>query len=95
MEKTVHYFSLVEGLSLLLLLFIAMPVKYLAGDPSLVRIVGMVHGILFLGFVCLVFVACYRDQWSRRLILVALVTSSVPFGMFVLSREMKKHYAVR
>ena len=50
--------SFIEGISFLILVFIAMPLKYLAGIPLAVKIVGMAHGVLFiLFFIALILVA--------------------------------------
>ncbi|MBP8064293.1 MAG: DUF3817 domain-containing protein, partial [Acinetobacter sp.] len=53
--KTLRFVGLLEGLSFLLLLFIAMPVKYMLGNPILVKYVGMGHGVLFVAFLAVLF----------------------------------------
>jgi len=93
MTKIVRYLSYIEGASLLLLLFVAMPIKYLAGDPSFVRVVGMAHGVLFIGLVLLVCLAAYLEKWNLRLVSFALISSCLPFGMLAFDRELKKHSA--
>ncbi|WP_460613904.1 DUF3817 domain-containing protein [Hymenobacter seoulensis] len=71
-----------EGISFLVLLGIAMPLKYLAGQPEAVRIVGMAHGVLFVLYVLLVLQVAIEHSWSWRKALLALVVSVVPFGTF-------------
>lgn len=71
-----------EGLSFLLLLGVAMPLKYLVGMPQLVRVLGMAHGLLFVGYVALVIVASLKFTWSFQKTLVALALALLPFGTF-------------
>lgn len=79
--------AFVEGLSYLALLFIAMPLKYLADMPLAVRVVGMAHGILFIAYVLLVTLLVARGTQSAKWGLWALCLSVIPFGTFALTRE--------
>lgn len=81
----------IEGCSFLVLLFIAMPLKYLADTPMPVKIVGSLHGGLFVLF-CLsvVEVTVRRPWWSLTFWLASAVASVVPFGTFVLDRWLKR-----
>lgn len=72
-----------EGLSYLLLLGVAMPIKYVWGDPSWVSVVGMAHGILFVLYVGLAFVLYDREDWSIKKLAYAMIASFLPFGPFV------------
>ncbi|HEV2148823.1 MAG TPA: DUF3817 domain-containing protein [Longimicrobiaceae bacterium] len=82
--------ALVEGASFLLLLGVAMPLKYLAGMPAAVKVVGWAHGVLFMLFaLALAEVVLTRSlPWSR--IVAAAVASVVPFGPFVLDRHLRR-----
>lgn len=71
-----------EGLSFLVLLGIAMPLKYLAGQPLAVRHVGMAHGLLFVLYVLLLISATIQYGWSARKAVLGFVASLVPFGTF-------------
>lgn len=71
-----------EGISLLVLLGIAMPLKYLAGQPAAVRYVGMAHGVLFVLYVLLVVQVAIERRWSFGKSLLALAVSVLPFGTF-------------
>jgi integral membrane protein len=71
-----------EGVSFLVLLGIAMPLKYLMGRPEAVRGVGMAHGLLFVLYVLLVIQATIEYSWPFRKALLALVVSVLPFGTF-------------
>jgi len=82
--------ALLEGSSFLALLFIAMPLKYLAGLPLAVRIVGSVHGLLFLLFMAALYRAGLERAWPLRRSLLAFVSSIVPFGTFVFDRSLRR-----
>jgi integral membrane protein len=71
-----------EGMSFLLLLGIAMPLKYLFGWPQMVRVVGMAHGILFIAFIFLSVVTTVYYKWSVTKMLLLWFASIVPFGTF-------------
>jgi integral membrane protein len=71
-----------EGVSYLLLLFIAMPLKYLAGQPEMVRITGMAHGILFMAYIPLVLYVMAERDWPIKKAALAMLASLIPFGTF-------------
>lgn len=75
--------ALFEGSSLLLLLFVAMPLKYYAGISEAVRIIGPIHGILFLAFVVLLFSHAAKRELSFVKTLIGFFASFIPFGTFV------------
>lgn len=81
--------GILEGVSLLILLFLAMPVKYMLGDPMPVRIVGMAHGVLFLAFAFYVIGMASSRQWSfSKVTLKLLLASVIPFGTFYVDRKL-------
>ena len=75
--------ALFEGSSLLLLLFVAMPLKYYAGVPEAVKIIGPIHGVLFLSFVVLLFLHTAKRELSFVKTLVGFIASFIPFGTFI------------
>lgn len=79
-----------EGVSFLVLLLIAMPLKYFADIPIAVTIVGGLHGALFIGFMVLAYVV--KDAYDRSFVwmLKAFIASIIPFGTFVMDKEWKK-----
>ncbi|MGY2134107.1 DUF3817 domain-containing protein [Hymenobacter sp. HD11105] len=77
-----------EGLSFLVLLGIAMPLKYLAGQPEAVRMVGMAHGLLFVLYVLLVIMAAIERSWSFKKTVLAFLASLVPFGPFYADKKL-------
>ncbi|MGC4073657.1 MAG: DUF3817 domain-containing protein [Nibricoccus sp.] len=72
-----------EALSFIVLIGIAMPLKYFAGEPGAVRVVGMAHGILFLLYLLAVFQAAMEYGWKFKLIALLVIASLLPFGPFV------------
>jgi integral membrane protein len=85
--------AFLEGLSFVLLLFVAMPLKYWAGLPLAVRIVGSVHGLLFVVFVAALFRAALERAWPARRWVLAFVSSLVPFGTFAFDPSLKRELA--
>lgn len=71
-----------EGLSFVILLVIAMPLKYVAGKPEMVSVVGMAHGVLFVLYIFLTVAAKIQYQWSLKKMLLLWVASIVPLGTF-------------
>ncbi len=96
MKKTFSWFRKIataEGISFIVLLFIAMPLKYWANMPMAVRIVGSLHGILFVAFVVLAWEAKseYKKDWAW--FGKAMLASLLPFGTFVMDKQWKKEVA--
>lgn len=80
--STFRWITFVEGISYVLLVFVAMPLKYMAGLPQAVRWVGMAHGVLFVGFVVLLLLVAARFRWSPKASFLVFVSSLVPVGTF-------------
>ena len=72
--------SIVEGVSFIVLLVVAMPMKYFWGMPDAVTVVGMVHGILFLLFCVALVNAVLVARWKLRPPLLIFLASLVPFA---------------
>ena len=85
-----RWVSLIEGVSYLVLVAIAMPLKYAAGMPGAVRVVGMAHGVLFVAFVLALAAAARRERWSLKQCAVAMVAALLPFGAFWLERRLRR-----
>lgn len=85
--KILRLLALLEGLSLLVLLFVAMPLKYAYDEPGAVRHVGMAHGVLFIGYSIWLFVIAAQENWQWKPILVSFASSFVPFGTFYSDRK--------
>ena len=92
--RTFRMTALAEGLSFLTLLFVAMPMKYFMGMPEVVRVVGSIHGVLFLLYVGLLATLHVRQRWPIMFSLYAFVASIIPFGTFVLDKQLREKEAV-
>lgn len=87
--KLFRLVAVLEGISYLLLLFVAMPLKYMAGMPIWVRIVGSAHGALFVLYVLAMIPAARQGRWSFGQIAGAFIASLLPFGPFVVDHRLK------
>ena len=84
--------ALAEGVSYVLLLGIAMPLKYLYDKPEFVRVIGMAHGVLFVLLVFALLHAHVRRKWGLFFSTLVFVSSLVPFGAFWMERRLKRLY---
>lgn len=82
--------SLAEATSFLLLLLVAMPVKYLGGNEVLVQLVGPIHGVLFIAYVGFVLVSFRRLAWSWSRTILALIASVLPVAPLYVERHWIK-----
>lgn len=82
-----------EGISFLVLLFIAMPLKYFADMPLAVRIVGSLHGALFVAFIILALLVKVAYKKNFLWLLIAFIVSVIPFGAFMMEKKWKKEEA--
>lgn len=83
--------GLAEGCSFLLLLFVAMPLKYLADLPQFVRYIGSLHGALWVIYIILAVVLGLSLRWKISRIALALVCSVLPFGPFFFDAQLRKN----
>lgn len=88
----VRRLGLIEGTSTLVLFGIAMPLKYLAGMPTAVRIVGSVHGFLFVALALLLLLAVSKVPISRTAAWLGVLAAIVPFGPFVYDRWLVRQF---
>src|SRR4051812_48336258 len=82
--------GIAEGISYLVLLLICMPLKYLAGIPEAVKVMGWMHGVLFIAFMFAIFQGRRKLNWNVSFMAIAFVASLIPFGTFWLDKELKK-----
>lgn len=87
MIKLFRGISLLEGVSLLLLLFIAMPLKYIWDSPEYVRMVGMAHGLLFVAYVLFAIMTKFELNWKPKTLLIVFAASIIPFGTFYVDKK--------
>ena len=77
-----------EGVSFLLLMFVAMPLKYYGGYPHATQDIGMAHGVLFIAYVISVFPVRKELKWSNRTTFLVLLASVLPFGTFIVEYKL-------
>ena len=88
--KYFRYLSVIEGLSLLTLLFVAMPLRYYAGIHDAVYYVGWTHGILFLIYGAAALVVSHQQGWSILYWLFIFFMGAVPFGFLLVDHQLKQ-----
>ena len=86
--RALRQVSRIEGVSTLVLFGIAMPLKYFAGMPRAVTVVGSIHGALFVGLVAMFVVAVGRVPISLRVALTGMLAAVFPFGPFWFDRHL-------
>jgi integral membrane protein len=77
-----------EGVSFLVLLLIAMPLKYAYDEPGAVRVVGMAHGVLFMLYVAAAIQAALEHRWTWQRTALVLLASLLPAGPFVVDAKL-------
>ncbi len=87
MKNTFRVVSILEGLSYILLLFIATPIKYIGGDETYVKLLGMPHGLLFVAYIILAYLIKDKMQWNTKTFMWVLVASIIPFGTFYIDKK--------
>ncbi|MFM7771008.1 MAG: DUF3817 domain-containing protein [Bacteroidota bacterium] len=90
--KTLRKVGNIEGISYLLLLGVAMPLKYFADIPTAVKIAGSIHGFLFVWFMFSLMRVWLKAKWSYDKVAIAFILSIIPFGTFYLDQKIKKEY---
>ena len=79
-----------EGISLLALLGVAMPLKYLAGMALATRVLGLLHGLAFLAYVVCLLDALATRQWSRRTVALGVLAALLPAGTFLFVSHLRR-----
>jgi integral membrane protein len=87
MKNIFRIISFLEGVSYLLLLFIAVPIKYFQGDVSYVKMLGMPHGILFMSYIVLAVILKKTMKWSLKSLGIVVLASVIPFGTFYVDKK--------
>ena len=85
--------ALIEGVSFLVLLFLAMPLKYIWEQPMAVRIVGAAHGGLWAAFCAMLFYTTIVAKWPLVRAALLFVAALIPFGPWLVDRRMKQYEA--
>jgi integral membrane protein len=86
--QTFKKLAIAEGISFLIILGITMPLKYLMHNGTPNKILGMIHGALFIYYIIAVFLVKDKFKWNAKQTLIALVASIIPFGTFYVEKKM-------
>ena len=79
--------ALLEGISSILLILVAVPIKYLADNPIFVKYLGMPHGILFILYIIMAFLLKDEKNWNLKNFAIILLASLIPFGTFYVDKK--------
>lgn len=79
--------ALLEGVSLLALLFFAMPMKYIFNNPLFVKYIGMAHGLLFILYIALAILLKIEQKWDMKKLGIVSIASVIPFGTFYIEKK--------
>ncbi|MDU8887089.1 DUF3817 domain-containing protein [Yeosuana sp. MJ-SS3] len=93
MLSTLNIFRIIaflEGVSYILLLFMATPIKYLMEEPKYVKLLGMPHGLLFIAYVAFAFLLKGEFKWNTKDFSYILLASIIPFGTFYIDKKYLK-----
>ena len=80
--------AIAEGISYILLIFIAVPLKHFANMPLAVRYTGWVHGLLFVLYVAFVVMCAMEYKWKFGKILLVFFASLLPFAPFIVEKRL-------
>jgi integral membrane protein len=85
----------VTGVGLLILVFVAMPLKYFFGQPTLVSVVGVTHGFLYMIYIVCTLLLAERCRWKPLDALVILIAGTVPLASFLAERRVTARVRAR
>jgi integral membrane protein len=92
MKNIFRIIAFLEGVSYILLLFIAVPIKYSLGDSTYVKLLGMPHGVLFVAYLLFAIIIKNNEKWNKTELFIVLICSIVPFGTFYIDKKYLKIY---
>lgn len=85
--RVFKWISIFEGISFLVLLLIAMPLKYIWDAPEMVQTVGMAHGLLFIAYILGALLLFKPLNWNLKTLMIICVSSVLPFGPFYVEKK--------
>lgn len=88
--KRFRFMGLLEGGSLLILVFLAMPLKYFFGMPEAVSVVGSIHGFLFVIYCLMIAYMTFIVRWPFIYSVIAVIVAFIPFGNILFDRKLEK-----
>ena len=89
--KRLRGIAFVEGLTLLLLVLIAMPLKYVLNQPQYVSIMGPIHGVAFIAYIISLIEVSTSYGWNKTAFVKAFIAAIIPFGTFINDRNIEKN----
>jgi integral membrane protein len=84
--------AFLEGMSFLIILFVTMPLKYMADMSQPNQIIGMAHGVLFIAYCLMVLESRSKYKWTNKETFLSLLASIIPFGTFWVDHKIFKNY---
>ena len=87
MKNIFRFISFLEGISFLLLILIAVPIKYFEGNEFYVKLLGMPHGILFVLYIVLLVFIKKQMKWNFKITGIVAIASIIPFGTFYVDKK--------
>lgn len=90
LKNIFRFIALLEGVSYILLLLIATPIKYLLENEQYVKALGMPHGVLFIIYIALSVLMQKKLQWHNKDLIIVMLASIVPFGTFYIDYKYLK-----
>jgi integral membrane protein len=88
---TLRAVGLLEACSFLILVGVAMPLKYFAGQPAATKVFGWIHGVLFMIFCGALLRTIVIARWPLSRAALIFIAALLPFGPFVVDRRMKQY----
>lgn len=82
--------AFLEGVSYILLLGVAVPIKYISKDPQYVKMLGMPHGLLFVAYIAFAILLRSTYKWDNKTFAIILAGSLIPFGTFYVDKKYLK-----
>lgn len=83
--------ALVEGTTLLILMFVAVPLKYKLGMPEAVYLMGRIHAVAFLLYIVMLAISFSRQMLSAYQFILGVVAAFIPFGSFIYERKVLEY----
>jgi len=87
-KQVLRVVAVVEAVSFLVLVLVAVPLKYLGDEEAGVKVMGPVHGVLFVLFVLLTIFVAADERWRLKRTLLTLLCAVIPFGGFIADRKL-------
>lgn len=88
-------FAYLTGVMLFLLVFVAIPIDWFAGDHQPVAVLGMLHGFLYMGYILATLILAERCRWKPLYAVLVLLAGTIPLASFVAERKVTRNVRER